>query len=427
MIIQPLICLRRILYFKIYYNMKFFNRKNMKKYFVFYPGIIFLIIIGCSSDNQLKNSLPCIDVRKNYPEKEIILTDIADIHYIHLSTEYDNYLYQGVINYVTENTIVVFDLSSGSILFFAKDGKPKSRFNNSGSGPEEYFFNRFNSVIFDEAADDVFVSTVPSNIFQVYSSVGEYKRKITLPQGTGVGSIIDYDDQSFFIYDLQNEFKKKSEEESTYQPQSLDSSYFRISKINGKVLEYITFPGNEIDLSVQFSVDGGWIRKMPPHRRIVKCATGLFLCHIDTDTVYFYGKDKSLIPILCKIPLASDIEPKLVLNNYFETDQYQFMQIIPLSWENSLTEKCYLRDKKTGKIFRQKIILPDYSGKEFSIAGYYMQYHNNVYQAVFEMDLIELKAAYEENRLGGKLKDLVATLNEYEDNNVFMFVSFKQN
>ena len=41
----------------------------------------------------------------------------------------------------------------------------------------------------------------------------------------------------------------------------------------------------------------------------------------------------------------------------------------------------------------------------------------------FELDLIELKQAYKENRLSGKLKELVATLNEEEDNNVFMFVN----
>jgi len=42
-----------------------------------------------------------------------------------------------------------------------------------------------------------------------------------------------------------------------------------------------------------------------------------------------------------------------------------------------------------------------------------------------EFDLIELKQAYRDNKLNGKLKELVATLNEDEDNNVFVLIQFK--
>ena len=41
------------------------------------------------------------------------------------------------------------------------------------------------------------------------------------------------------------------------------------------------------------------------------------------------------------------------------------------------------------------------------------------------LNWIELKRAYRENKLSGKLNELVADLNEDEDNNVFMFVHFK--
>jgi hypothetical protein len=41
------------------------------------------------------------------------------------------------------------------------------------------------------------------------------------------------------------------------------------------------------------------------------------------------------------------------------------------------------------------------------------------------LSLYELKQAYLENKLSGKLKELVATLNEDEDNNVLMMVEFK--
>ncbi|MCL2739143.1 MAG: hypothetical protein FWE30_08735, partial [Bacteroidales bacterium] len=43
---------------------------------------------------------------------------------------------------------------------------------------------------------------------------------------------------------------------------------------------------------------------------------------------------------------------------------------------------------------------------------------------IFELDLLELKEAYAQNRLSGKLKELVATL-KADDNNVYVIAEFK--
>ena len=312
---------------------------------------------------------------------------------------------------------------SGSILFFSKDGKPKSRFNHNGLGPEEYLQKgRFLTIIYDETADDVFVSSTTGS-FNVYSSMGKYKRRIILPQGTKVHSIVDYDEQSFFLYDMQNDFKKNSNEGTDFMSQSNDSSYFRVSKTDGKVMEYVIFPSIEINLTNHISFGDGWLTRMHPHGRIVKSTTGLYLCRIDADTVFFYEKDKIVTPVFCKTPLASELEPKILLNRFVETDRCQFIGVISLTWEDSSSETLFLRDKQSGKIFQQKLILPDYKEKEFNILS--DNYHNYVDQVNIELDLIELKKAYKENKLSGELKELVATLNEDKDNNVFMLVNFK--
>jgi len=74
-------------------------------------------------------------------------------------------------------------------------------------------------------------------------------------------------------------------------------------------------------------------------------------------------------------------------------------------------------------VFRQKITLPDYKGKDFFIGlGVLRSYEECVF---FELDLVELKQAYRENKLSGKLKELVSTLDDEKDNNVIMFVYFK--
>lgn len=67
---------------------------------------------------------------------------------------------------------------------------------------------------------------------------------------------------------------------------------------------------------------------------------------------------------------------------------------------------------------------PDYIEKEILIYpnGDNFSHDNSIH---IKLDLIELKQAYKENKLRGKLKELVATLNEFEDNDVFMFIKFK--
>jgi len=391
-------------------------------------------VIGCSSDKQIKDGLPCINVKKNYPVKEIILTDIADVTYVHLSTENADYLYRGRINYVTENTIVVIDYTSGSILFFSKDGKPKSRFNRYGNRPEEYSTMMF-FIVYDESADDVFVYipftfSISGHSILVYSSTGEYKRK--LPLSASALPLVDFDSQSLFLYSLQNQ-SRKMRKETDFFSQSVDSSYYRISKTDGKVLEYVEFPGNAIDLTDR----GGSDRRIEGHIRIVNCTAGLFLCNPETDTVFLYGKDKTLTPIICKTPLVSDLNPKVILNDFVDAGRYQFIGVstlfnsddeimkIPLNERYDYLNKHYIYDKQTGKIFRQKISVSDYKGKDFFITAQKTHFNGKKMLAHFELDLFELKQASRENKLSGKLKELVATLNENEDNNVFMLVNFK--
>ena len=99
----------------------------MKNEIVFYLLFLSIFTIGCSSDKQSLKELPCLDVMNDYPEKEIIITDIANVTYLHLNSENDDYIYKGRIDYVTQNTIIVVDRSSQSVLFFSKDGNPKSQ------------------------------------------------------------------------------------------------------------------------------------------------------------------------------------------------------------------------------------------------------------------------------------------------------------
>jgi hypothetical protein len=401
---------------------------TQKNYLLLFIFAIFAI--GCTSNRQTSGDVPFIDVRRNHPVKEIVLTDIADVTFVHFCTNDDDFLFRGGINFATENRFVVADWASNSVLFFSRDGKPISRFNRWGQGPEEYVQPDFVNLIFDEAADEVFIPVLGTNHTQVYSSTGEFKRQLTLPHSNNLGFIAaSFNDKSLLIFNSEKKInrilRKIAGDDLAFSP-GLDSAFVLISKIDGSLLGYVEMPRPTIDLSVRTGTGTGspmWMR----YERIVKHSDGLLLSNPENDTIYLFCRDRTLTPVLRKIPLLSDGNRR-VLENIIDTGKYQFMRvadrITDRPREQDYRREFLVRNKETGEVFRQRLILSDFQGKEFFIhaSGAARSLENEYF---FELDLIELKQAYRENRLSGELKELVATLNEDEDNNVFMLLRFR--
>ena len=209
----------------------------------------------------------------------------------------------------------------------------------------------------------------------------------------------------------------------------LYTTFYRISKANREILDSVILASNDVRLLIETKEKGGnsgWWTSL--YDRLVKGKDGFFLCNPETDTVFLYTRDKSLTPVFHKIPSVRNQNPKVVIPNILDVSKYQFFDVSTLSVEDAKNlKRFHFRDKETGEIFRQNVILPEYKDKEFIISASSTKRRayggENGY--VYEFDLIELKQAYKENKLSGKLKELVATLNEMEDNNVFMLVHFK--
>lgn len=381
--------------------------------------VLSIFVVNCSSSKQSHDELPFIDVSKEYPAKEINLADIADITYVHIDSESDDYLFRGGIDYVTQNRIVVIDRSSQSILLFSKDGISESRFNRKGQGPEEY--TDAASVMYDEAKDDVFVSPDFSDHIMVYSSSGEFKRKITLPQRNINGQMVLFDDQSILVYD--NTKLWQATMRNNFEDPVGDSTFFLISTTDGKLLEYIQLPSKNIDLGYK-DLEGAFIGQVS-YGRVRRCSDGLLLYNPETDTIFHYSQNKTLTPYLHKKPLLHGSNPMTVMDICMDVGRFQFISVYSYSKTGkSPSPKYYIRYKETAEIFRQKITLPDYQGKDFYINPRLSNYYEKGYH--FELDLSELEEAYNENKLSGNLKELVASLIKGEDNNnVFVFVDFR--
>ncbi|MCL1973709.1 MAG: 6-bladed beta-propeller [Bacteroidetes bacterium] len=383
---------------------------------------IIIITLFCFSCRQIEPNVPCIDLRKTYHEKEILLTDIADVTYLHLHANDEDYLYRGYISTLTTHTVVIADYWSGNILFFNKDGTPKSRFNRKGNGPGEY--RSLSIVYYEEDADDVYVSSFLGTRILVYSSEGKFKREISLPQGTRVDALISFDDTSFFFYDGNMEIMRSGRGDKELLASDLISPFYLISKKDGTVLDYVELPVKPIFLGINY--EGEPLSDIIT--RQMKCTEGVLLCNPENDTVFLYGKDRVLTPILHKIPFADATDPMTYLNCFVDLGDFQFIEIYTVRqgdiYPGIFPAKYYIRNKKSGEIFQQKLLLPDYKGKEFIISPTQSGMYRSGNDFIFELDLFELKQAYSENRLNGKLKELVAELKE-EDNNVYAVASFK--
>jgi len=392
----------------------------------------FSITLSSCLPPKNNDDLLCIDIRKNYPQKEILLTDIADITYLCLHSSDENYLYSGALYTITENAVIVLEGSRGSkqgnILVFSKEGTPKCHFNCKGNGSGECIFP--SRVFYDEATDNLFVVDIgraSTVIIQVYSSTGKHKREIRLPQGSSINEIASFDDYSFLVYDDRNRVSLSLSANALFFPKENIARYYQVSKEDGAVLDYFEMLFTPMFFGID--VNGRKVPGSNRRNRLIKSTEGVLLCNPENDTIFLYGRDKSLTPLIHKTPLAVSKNPVTYINNCMDVNRYQFTEVYTLHTEDAsqavfvdFPVKYYMRYKETDEIVHPKFLLSDYIGEEFIISpSMWTVYENGCY---FNLDLSELKQAYDENRLSGKLKELVATLAE-DDNDVIMMLSFR--
>jgi hypothetical protein len=424
----------------------------MKTTFLPLITIFAILIVACSPRKQTKQGdVPYVDVTKKYPLKEFYVTDIADVTYVVLCSDDPDFLYRGFIASITENTIIVRDLNHADVFFFSKDGTPKSRFNRKGQGPEEYL--RASRIIYDETTDDVFLtcSDIYNRIF-VYSSTGEHKRAIGLPQRVRRGSyyLSSLDDRSLL---LRNEDSRAFRIPLQDLPNHISSdNFYRICKMDGSILDSFQIQYTPIHAEIVIVDRNNMATRTNLVRgiRMVQSKEGVRLNYPELGTFFLYKPDGSLTPVMHQIPLPASLNPPIAIASYIDVGRYQLLEIakggsLRTTWDGIgtvLRMEHYMRNKQTGKIVRPKFLLPDYKGKVL-LPGYIaynpFEFGRNVGSSrpvgfgsnrihghlFFQLCLSELKRAHRDNKLSGKLKELVTTLDEDKDNDVFVILNLK--
>lgn len=366
-----------------------------------FTGMIQFVLLGCSCTNtDQEKGLTTIDLSKDYPKKEILLSEIADIQYVYMN-EGNDYIYGGNPLYVSDHTFVFY--SEGSFLFFTKDGQPKSKFNHQGNGPDEYDY--FSKVVYDEANDELYILSEKRLI--VYSSSGVHKRTIalSLSDDKRITSMANYDNGSLLLFDSDN--------------------FVLISKADGSELKRFDVSSGEKVKLYAINQDEQRVSVIAStQNQIVNYKDGLLLSDYSTDTVFFFNKNKELIPVLIKQPSIHSMDPVIYANTFVEAADYLFYRKIIVKVQNGQLPSVYLmQNKKDGTVYEQEIKMDDFKGKQVEIAPEILTSSSR--HGLVVLDLVELEEAYADGRLKGKLKELMEKIDRENGNNVYMLLTFK--
>ncbi|MDL2281963.1 6-bladed beta-propeller [Parabacteroides sp. OttesenSCG-928-G06] len=389
------------------------------------------LFIACNSQQVQKEEIVVIDVTKKYPEKEILLSDIADITYVQMDESKDEYLYKGALIRLTDNYFVIYNNATGDVLFFTKEGMPSSKFNRKGNGPGEYTSINSKLVWYDEKSDDLYVKIKKS--VDVFSSTGNYKRSLPLPEDITPGEMMLLTDGSLILFDQTEEHKKGRAhfaKDNDSPEEENPSRFLRIDSQTGEVLETITLPKlHNIDFSVVVS---GFLvfHSYANVKHQLSHPEGVLLHTQDSDTIYLYNYNKkTMTPVMVQNPPLASLPSRIYLNPFMETDSYQFIEYVTIDDEygkkGRMPSTNLVRDKSTGEIYTQKIVLDDFPEKEIFISPQLMTITQDSQTAFIELYFGKLMEAYEKGQLKGKLKEMVASMNEEAENSVFIIVKFK--
>ena len=374
-----------------------------------------LLATGCGDANQKPSALPQIDVRTNYPEKEICLQDVAEVSYIALDSQ-DGILFRGNVNDFSDKGIVIMDSQNNRLIFFDKQGKFQYVIQRQGQGPEEY--SMMLDALVDWDKEDVFVFDSGSRIV-VYSLDGTFKRKLPLNANLVQHDAYIWSDSQLVACRYGN--WDKDEKLVPYQPIVL------LSKEDGKMdsLSYRkehSFPtyigAKEMNIRIHWpSLD--------------KLNGDVYVNDLSADTIYRWdARTQALQPVMTRTPSVTLDD----LDGYFMdlkgvSSQYYFLHFLArqASMDSHFVmvdekSRNAVYDRKEGKVYHPKFTNKDYPSME-KIHLNFCEEENAC--AIVQLEAFKLIEALEAGELSGELKTIAESLKE-EDNPVLMVVKFKE-
>lgn len=394
----------------------------MKK--LFFSLITLFLLAACGTREKEISGPVLFDATRDYPEKQLLLDEVADITYVPLSSETDSALFRGTLVHVSERTVTIHDFLQGTFFLFDRSGRYLSSFNHKGQGPEDYNF--LITAFVDEARGELFA--IEKNRIQVYDKQGDYRRTLRLPDGAWVYEAADGGDGSILLVDNQERASILYAGMVDENAEAYEQPFVRISKEDGGLVSYITLPKNFlVDLSADLQSSGISLKVFGPNHRLVSHRDGFLMTNQETDTIFLYAHDQ-LKPMMIHTPPVSEQGEKSYLNGYVEAGDYLFFEkVLVKAVENRrppVPSAYYLYDKRDGQFYEQAVSMRDFEGKRIDLTPQIIRPSRDARLGCLLLTVDELQTANADGKLSGELKRIVDEMPE-DSNDLLMLMRFK--
>lgn len=366
-----------------------------------------------------EQGLVTLDVTKDYPEKKIVLQDLADVKYIPLETKKNALLPNsaGCLGYVSDSLIVA-RTSDNEIVLFNGDGSVRSSFRHVGQGSKEYQY--IIGMAVDPKAQEIFiVDYLLKYRMQVYSFTGQYKRTLPIPYKMILNSLQDFSADCLLACDM----------DVNQGISNRAKPYMLLSKKTGEIVKELDIHFTK-RMSNRMSKPFGenqTISAALGYDPIVRCEDSYVIGDLSADTIYTYTPQGVLSPMLVRTPPVLSMEtPKVLLPDY-RAGSYFFFYLVDFEFDfetrTGFPDKYMVYDYAAGKTYVCKLVNRDCEEQEIQLGdgGVTNKAWNTACYTIPSSMLIEQSEA---GKVHGPLKE-IATGRTDDDNPVLVIVRFK--
>lgn len=366
-----------------------------------------------------EQGLVTLDVTKDYPEKKIVLQDLADVKYTPLETKKNALLPNsaGCLGYVSDSLIVA-RTSDNEIVLFNGDGSVRSSFRHVGQGSKEYQY--IIGMAVDPKAQEIFiVDYLLKYRMQVYSFTGQYKRTLPIPYKMILNSLQDFSADCLLACDM----------DVNQGISNRAKPYMLLSKKTGEIVKELDIHFTK-RMSNRMSKPFGenqTISAALGYDPIVRCEDSYVIGDLSADTIYTYTPQGVLSPMLVRTPPVLSMEtPKVLLPDY-RAGSYFFFYLVDFEFDfetrTGFPDKYMVYDYAAGKTYVCKLVNRDCEEQEIQLGdgGVTNKAWNTACYTIPSSVLIEQSEA---GKVHGPLKEIAAGRTD-DDNPVLAIVRFK--
>ena len=387
---------------------------------IFLTSII-LLTTACNGVKSPSDDFYTIDVRGNFPKKELLVQDIMDVEYIMLETS-DEFLCSGIVKDIGKDHILVMGgLVRGDILVFDRSGKGLRRINHNGRGSQEYA-SLSPTVFLDEENNEMYVSDNTTNKIIVYDLFGVYLRSFPFPKGLRSIDVSNFDKERLICTDT-------TESDDVHRPQ-----FFFLSKQDGSIIHQILIPIKERISGILRAQQGdvivnSYLRINP----VIPLRNATILSLFSSDTLYNFTSHNSLTPFMVRTPPVHSMTPQVLLVPGICTEHYIFLETIklapevhgttPYDMEMYIPRTDLVYDTMLKCVYQVDVFNDDFIGKKSIDLMQKTMNKDIAFTQTLGADL--LTDLFQKGELKGKLKEAAAGLSE-DSNPVIMLVKYKR-